>query len=189
MTETTIGCGALTLYEENQQSQLQIHTAQVLFRYPIVGKILFRQPKDQPWHDTTVLIEYLIHADGASINNSDSHRWSIHVHPPGKDFYSWQNRCISTGDIFNPYKVSFDMKAPEKTCSSANSELCRLGDLSRQETIAIAGRKAEAISFSRKIFTDSNLPLSGFSSIMGKSIVIFDDHGPVARGERLACAT
>lgn len=178
----------LSLYEENQNYQVSITTAQVLFRYPIVGKILFRQPKDQPWHDTTVLVEYLIHADGSSLNNSESHRWSIHLHPPGKDFYSWQNRCLSTGEIYNPYKVSFDMKAPEKTCTPENSELCRLGDLSRHGTLSIAGRKAEATTFSRKIFTDVNLPLSGFSSIMGKSIVLFDDHGPVARGERLGCS-
>lgn len=80
------------------------------------------------------------------------------------------------------------MKAPGKTCSALNRELCRVGDLARHETIAIAGRKADAIKHSRKIFTDANLPLSGFSSIYGKSVVIFDDHGPVARGERLACA-
>lgn len=188
VTESVIGCGPLSQYEENQQHQLQIHTAQILFRYPIVGKILFRQPKDQPWHDTTILVEYLIHADGAAINNSESHRWSIHVHPPGKDFYSWQNRCISTGDIYNPYKVSFDMKAPAKTCSIEKPELCRLGDLSRHETLSIAGRKADALTFSRKIFTDSNLPLSGFSSIIGKSLTIFGEFGPLARGERLACA-
>lgn len=165
-----------------------MQTAQLLFRYPIVGKILFRQPKDEPWHDTTIIIEYLIHADGSSLNNSESHRWSIHAQPPGKDFYSWQNRCISAAEIYNPYKVSFDSKEPEKTCSSSSNELCRLGDLNRLETISIAGSRANAIKFSRRIFTDSNLPLSGFSSIMGKSVVIFDDHGPVARGERLACS-
>lgn len=187
-SESSLGCSVLSQYEENQHQQLQIQTAQVLFRYPLVGKILFRQPKDQPWHDTTVLIEYLIHADGASVNNSDLHRWSVHLHPPGKDFYSWQNRCLSTGEIYNPYKVSFDMKAPADTCSMENSELCRLGDLSRHETISIAGRKAEAISVSRRMFTDANLPLSGFSSIIGKSMVIFGEFGPLARGERLACS-
>lgn len=188
ISERSIDCGVLSLYEENQIYQLPMTTAQVLFRYPIVGKILFRQPKDQPWHDTSIIVEYLIHADGASVNNSDSHRWSIQLHPPGKDFYSWQNRCLSTGDIYNPYKVTFDMKSPEKTCSKENQDLCRLGDLSRLETINIAGKKADALSYSRKMFTDSNLPLSGFSSIFGKSVVIFDEHGPVARGERLACA-
>jgi Copper/zinc superoxide dismutase (SODC) len=168
--------------------QVQMQTYQVLFRYPIVGKILFRQPKEQPWQDTTVIVEYLIHADGSSINNTADHRWSIHVHPPDKDFYSWQNRCISAGEIYNPYKVSYDIKAPQKSCSSSSSKLCRLGDLSRFGTISIAGRKADS-RISRKIFTDSNLPLSGFSSILGKSIVIFDEHGPEARGERLACSS
>ena len=80
------------------------------------------------------------------------------------------------------------MKAPSKGCSSDKSELCRLGDLSRHGTLSIAGRKAEAVTYSRKIFTDVNLPLSGFSSIIGKSLVLFADSGPLARGERLACS-
>lgn len=188
VTETKLGCGTFSLYENNKQYQLQIQTAQVLFRYPIVGKILFRQPKDQPWQDTTIIVEYLIHADGANLNNSDAHRWAISLNPPGKDFYSWQNRCISAGEPFNPYKVSFDMKAPGKTCGSDNSELCRLGDLARLGTLGIAGAKVNAQKISRQIFTDSNLPLSGFSSIIGKSVVIYSDKGPVARGERLACS-
>jgi hypothetical protein len=163
-------------------------TAQVLFRYPIVGKILFRQPKDHPWLDTTVIIEYLIHADGSNVNDTDNHQWSIHMHQPDKDYYSWQNRCISTGDVINSYKVSFDTKAPEKTCSFSSDELCRLGDLSRLGVLSIAGSFKNSVKFSRKIFTDSNLPLSGFSSILGKSITIFDEHGPKARGNRLGCS-
>lgn len=165
-----------------------MQTAQVLFRYPIVGKILFRQPQHHPWHETTVIIEYLIHADGSSVNNTNDHKWSIHMHQPDKDFYSWQNRCISTGDIINFYKVSYDAKNPEKTCNYDSVELCRLGDLSRLGTLSIAGGIKDALKFTRKIFTDSNLPLSGFSSIVGKSITIFDEHGPVARGNRLACS-
>lgn len=188
VTETKLGCGTFSLYEDNKQYQLQIQTAQVLFRYPIVGKILFRQPKDQPWQDTTIIVEYLIHADGANLNNSDAHRWAISLNPPGKDFYSWQNRCISAGEPFNPYKVSFDMKSPGKTCGSDSSELCRMGDLARLDTLGIAGAKVNAQKISRRIFTDSNLPLSGFSSIIGKSVVIYSDKGPVARGERLACS-
>ncbi|EGI59507.1 hypothetical protein G5I_12336 [Acromyrmex echinatior] len=31
------------------------------------------------------------------------------------------------------------------------------------------------------------LSLSGSHSLFGKSLVIYDDHGPVARGNRLAC--
>lgn len=81
-------------------------TAGVVFRYPIVGRILFRQPRDQPWMDTTVIVEMLVHSDGTSLNNSIDHRWAIHVNSEGKDYYNWTGRCLSTGDIFNPYKVS-----------------------------------------------------------------------------------
>lgn len=53
-------CSTLTLYQENRQYQMPMITAQVLFRYPIVGKILFRQPRDDPFHETTVIVEYVI---------------------------------------------------------------------------------------------------------------------------------
>lgn len=29
----------------------------------------------------------------------------IHDNPPGKDYYSWMDRCLSTGEPYNPYKV------------------------------------------------------------------------------------
>lgn len=50
-------CATITLYQENRHYQMPMITAQVHFRYPIVGKILFRQPRDDPMHDTTVIIE------------------------------------------------------------------------------------------------------------------------------------
>ena len=49
-------------------------TAEVIFRYPIVGKIVFRQPKNEPEMDTTIIIEQLIHSDGSAFNNSFDHR-------------------------------------------------------------------------------------------------------------------
>jgi hypothetical protein len=159
-----------------------MQTLQAQFRYPLVGKILFRQPKDEPWHDTTVIVEYLIHADGSSLNNTENHEWSIHLHSPNIDYYSWQNRCISTGEIFNPSKVPTIDR-----CLDDGNKLCKLGDLSRLGTLNIAGGKIDALKHTRKLFTDDNLPISGYSSILGKSITIFDKHGPVARGERLGC--
>lgn len=98
-------CGSIVLYNQNFKYQKPIFTAQVQFRYPIVGQILFRQPLDEPWTDTSIFFDYIVHADGSSLNNSASHRWAIHYSPPGKDFYSWQNRCLSAGDVYNPYKV------------------------------------------------------------------------------------
>lgn len=54
-------------------------------------------------HD--INFRYVIHADGSSLNTTDSHRWAIHNSPPGKDFYDWQGRCLSTNQVYNPYKV------------------------------------------------------------------------------------
>lgn len=181
-------CGTIALYQENRRYQTQMITAQVHFRYPIVGRILFRQPKNDPMEDTTILVEYLIHADGSALNTTHEHRWAIHLEPPGKDFYNWSGRCLSTKEIYNPYKVDFDAQQPGRTCSDDNGAICRLGDLSnRISTLSIAGSK-KFRSVTRLLSTDSFLPLQGQASILGKSLVIYDDHGPKARGERLACS-
>lgn len=82
----------------------------------------------------------------------------------------------------------FNADNPFHTCTREYGASCRLGDLSnRIGTITIAGSKANR-TVSRQIFTDSSIPLSGYSGIIGKSLVIYDDFGPKARGERLACA-
>lgn len=181
-------CGTLILYDNNFSEQMTILTAEVLYRYPIVGRILFRQPLDKPWLDTIILVEYLIHADGSTQNNSDSHRWAVHLDAPGKDFYDWQQRCISTKDIYNPYKVEYEKEKSDEYCNHNFKESCQVGDLSsRIDTFFIAGSKIDK-KLSRKIFSDDNLPLTGHHNILGKSLVIYDDHGPKARGERLACS-
>ncbi|XP_055905372.1 uncharacterized protein LOC129940875 [Eupeodes corollae] len=183
------GCSTIAQYQKNGIYQKPISTAQVLFRYPIVGRVLFRQPAEEPWMDTTVIFEYLIHADGSTQNNTFGHRWAVHASPPGKDFYDWQNRCTSAGNVYNPYRVDWGEKRADDFCRPHLMPMCKVGALdTRLGSLAIAGRKSEATKISRKIFTDSNLPLSGKQSIMGKSLVIYDDNGPKARGERLACS-
>lgn len=78
---------------------------------------------------------------------------------------------------------------PSEGCYLETVGLCRLGDLSaRHETLDISGRKADSNKISRKFFVDPLLPLSGPHSILGKSLVIYDDFGPKARGERMACS-
>lgn len=59
---------------------------------------------------------------------------------------------------------------------------------SRHGTLGVAGKKINSMMISRKLFTDPMLPLSGAHSVVGKSLVLYDDHGPVARGERMACS-
>lgn len=87
----------------------------------------------------------------------------------------------------NPLQVNFENELPTQ-CSHLEVGMCRVGDLfNRLELLSIAGRKAER-DVSRKMFTDVHLPLSGHNNILGKSLVVYDDFGPVARGERLACS-
>lgn len=98
-------CGNVVLYEPNFIHIKPIFTAEVLFRYPVVGRILFRQPKEEPFADTSIFIDYVIHADGSNVNNSADHRWAINENPPGKDFYNWTARCVSAGNVSNTFKV------------------------------------------------------------------------------------
>ncbi|XP_050455769.1 uncharacterized protein LOC126853760 [Cataglyphis hispanica] len=178
-------CGTFALYTPHTDWQMSMYTAEVVFRYPIVGRILFRQPKDDPEMDTTIIIEQLVYADGNAVNNTADHRWMVHDNPPGKDFYNWTGRCLSAGSPYNPYKVEWKS---DSSCFIEEASLCRLGDLTRHGTLKIAGRKANASELTRKLFTDTMLPLSGSRALFGKSLVIYDDHGPVARGDRLACS-
>lgn len=86
------------------------------------------------------------------------------------------------------FQVTFKADSPASTCSKEYASSCRLGDLTnRIGTLTIAGSKKERF-VTRAIYTDTALPLSGHNSIFGKSLVIYDDFGPKARGERLACS-
>lgn len=184
-TEVVLSCGMLVAFEENKKYQTPIETVEILYRYPIVGRILMRQPKERPWEDTVILFEYLILADGNPAKDSFNHRWAIHENPPGIDFYNWTSRCLTAGQIYNP----FNLKSKTEDCKELSPELCRLGDLgNRLGLLSIAGAKVNATKISRKMFVEKQVPLSGRYSVMGKSLVIYDDFGPKARGERLACS-
>jgi len=72
---------------------------------------------------------------------------------------------------------------------SKSLKYCSVGDLSsRLNTLSIAGNKLNAIGVSRHMFVDEYMSLFGINSIIGKSLVIYGDHGPEARGDRLACS-
>ncbi|KAJ4431919.1 hypothetical protein ANN_20526 [Periplaneta americana] len=191
VSDTPWICSTLSRYTAVERGwKIPIFTASIVFRYPTVGRIIFRQARDQPWTDTTVIVETLVHGDGTSLNNTADHRWAVHVEPRGTDYYNWTGRCLSAGPIYNPYKVTVDPKESDSLCSLHRPGYCQLGDLStRHGTLNIAGRRVNGEKLTRRLFTDSLLPLSGAASIMGRSLVLYDDNGPKARGERLACST
>ncbi|XP_022827312.1 uncharacterized protein LOC111357026 isoform X1 [Spodoptera litura] len=182
-------CGTILLYEADTEYQTPMFSAQVIFRYPIVGRVVFRQPQDRPWEDTTIIIESMVHADGANVNNTRDHRWAIHEHAPGADYYNWTGRCLSAGRVFQPHALDIDTRHPESYCRPGLEGLCRLGDFTtRHGMLQVAGKKVDSARLTRRLFTDTVISLAGKHSIMRKSLLIYDDHGPVARGERMACS-
>lgn len=75
-----------------------------------------------------------------------------------------------------------------RDCNSDTSSRCELGDLvSRHGTLKVSGTVKD-VSDTQRIMTDTNLPLSGPKTIVGHSIVVYDDHAPKHRGDRMACS-
>lgn len=95
----------LPFTDPSSQTKIAFLTADVIYRYPLVGRIVFRQLIDVGATETIIIIESLVHADGTTLQNSNEHRWSINTQAPGKDFYDWRDRCKSAGPIYDPHKV------------------------------------------------------------------------------------
>lgn len=60
-------CGTVLLYEADTEYQTPMASAQVVFRYPIVGRVVFRQPQDRPWEDTVIIVESMVSIDKNNI--------------------------------------------------------------------------------------------------------------------------
>ena len=43
-----------------------------------------------------------------SQNDTQNHKWHVHTHLPGKDYFNWTGRCLSAKGHFNPYGVDAD---------------------------------------------------------------------------------
>ena len=147
-----------------------------------------RQDADDPFADTTVFVESLLYSDGTK-NHTYDHRWQVHVEQPGRDYFNWTGRCLSTGDQYNPYRVATEDNVYNECVNEKQPFRCQLGDLANKlGRIEVAGRK-ENVAKTLRYFTDANLPLSGPTSVIGHSLLLLDDHAPEHRGDRMACTT
>lgn len=132
-------------------------TAVATFVYPIVGRVVFRQEKDKPWSETTVMAE-LSYSDGTP-NNTMGHSWHVHSNPHGRDFYNWSRRCDSAGPLFNPFSVGLG-RSYSNLCNSDNQFRCQVGDLSaKSKKLTIAAFRGSGDN--RLFYTDTLLPVSG----------------------------
>lgn len=117
-------------------------------------------------------------------NMTRNHKWQIFVNPVGIDatVTSFLTRCVAGGYTWNPFYTQLadplndDLYRQE--CGPKNPLRCYVGDVSaRLGTIDIGLR--------RTVHSDSNLPLEGDVSALGRSIVIFAQNHS---SERFACA-
>ncbi|XP_053206055.1 uncharacterized protein LOC128390368 [Panonychus citri] len=161
-----------------------VTTAVATFHSPVVGSIIFRQMAQTPGSDTTVFVDLSYSAE--SINDTTNHAWHVHVSPPGADWRNWTARCLSTQGHYNPSQVGVTTRY--NNCNPNNPYRCKLGDLTAKaaERISIAGHKGSKLV--KLFYTDPALHLYGSYSIIGRSVVIYDENGPQQRGNRLACA-
>lgn len=177
-------CSSLNFVDES------VKLAVATFYYPVIGQISFHQLSEEAHTETGVLVEVY---NPNSEKSSDGHDWMIHLKPAMADFYNWSQRCESSGEIYDPLQVSTGIGNDlyNRQCqSSILSEpmRCRSGDLSLKSGFKLS-LPVSHINRTRYYYTDLFLPLSGANSIIGRSVVIYDESAPVQRGNRLACST
>jgi len=167
------------------QGAREIRTAVATFTYPVGGNIVFQQDVANPLADTSIYVEGLVYTDGTR-NNTDSHPWHVHNDIPGKDFFNWTGRCVSAGDHYNPYDISREDGIYR--CNREEGQArCEVGDLQHKHSLLSVAGETKDLARKKAFFTDSNLPLTGPASIVGRSLVIHDDKAPEHRGNRMAC--
>ncbi|XP_064467651.1 uncharacterized protein LOC135378267 [Ornithodoros turicata] len=113
-------------------------------------------------------------------NQTEGHEWSIFVNRVAHDAIepNERARCIAAGYRWNPYIVVSNTDGYKKTCAPDQPLRCEMGDLTGKHGSLRVG-------FGKAVFADSNLPLVGNSSVLGRSVIISGAHGNPAR---VACA-
>ena len=127
-------------------------TAVADFRAPVAGSIYLRQVDENS--DTTVF------ADVFFVDGTQSQRefvWQIQT----------SSSCKNVRESFNPDNND------GKNCNQTRHENCSIGDLSSKHGNITVSMATNGHSKAKAAFTDTNLPLSGANSVIGKTIVLF----------------
>ena len=135
-----------------------ILTARAVFKAPVAGYVYLRQGDDST--DTTVFVNLFYVNDAQS---QEQFSWQINQ---GSD------PCKIPGEIFNPGN------ADGKNCSRKGHENCPIGDLTSKHGNITVSMAVKQQSKTKVVFTDTNLPLRGVNSVIGKTIVLFSSGNP-----------
>lgn len=160
-----------TIYPVNDN----VRVVRGVFKGSVEGSVTFRQLEDQPDAFTTVYLQ--IRKPGAL--TPTHHNWHVHVAFVDGDTAA---ACAETGGHYNPYNVNTTRgPGPYDSCSADDPYSCELGDLSTR-----FGQLTLNDTWSKLMFVDYFLPLSGPVSIEGRSVVVHDAVSPLTR---IACAS
>ena len=133
-------------------------TAVAVFHAPVAGVVYLRQVDDSS--DTTIFVNLFY------VNDAQSRKQ-----------FAWQiNQGSSSCDIprepFNPNK------ADGENCSKKRHKDCPIGDLTSKLGSITVSMATKGQSKTKAAFTDTNLPLTGVNSVVGKTIVLFSSGDP-----------
>ncbi|XP_022094378.1 uncharacterized protein LOC110981268 [Acanthaster planci] len=155
----------------------EVTTVKGDFSSVVAGEIVFRQDAADPFSDTTIFVE-VTHADGS--DTTSNHNFHVHDKPIENDYVSATDRCASAAAHFNPF---VDVDNGYDQCNFTNPYRCEVGDLSQK--LATIDIPSVSSGSNKYFFTDPLLPLTGYYSISGKSVVI---HTSERGAPRYACA-
>nr|XP_033772916.1 uncharacterized protein LOC117346857 [Geotrypetes seraphini] len=164
----------------NIEHEGEITTAVAVFRQTVVGRIIFRQMKNNPYADLSIFIE--LSYSNSSKPTTTNHNWHVHEFPISTEMDSSKEACNSTHGHFNPYRASNSNYSLE--CHPLNPFRCEVGDFSGKH-MPIQLPNHTRLGQAKSFFTDTTSALSGFASIVGRSVVI---HGANGALDRLSCA-
>ncbi|XP_055867441.1 uncharacterized protein LOC106052162 isoform X1 [Biomphalaria glabrata] len=123
-------------------------TAKAIFKYPVIGQILFMQEMEEPDTETSTFIK-LDYNDGRA--GTQGHLWKIYSHPVASSLSISPQSCNSTGTNYDPFESLLQRPKTLNIPSVGNADVT-----------------------SKFFFTDLILPLSGSQSIIGRSLVIMN---------------
>ncbi|XP_037282961.2 uncharacterized protein LOC119175975 [Rhipicephalus microplus] len=182
MGERRSACGTILPEIESRQGRELVAIA--TFDHPesaLQGYIRLRQLeyKDGGTSDTFILVD-LRYPGKYNRNQTRGHHWAVYVNQVAHDAVekSEKSRCIAAGYRWNPYLAQSDKDSYHSECSPQTPLRCEMGDLS--------GKLGQlSIGTGPAIYTDTNLPLVGNFSVLGRSIIVFAQDGSMLRK---ACA-